>query len=181
MYRPHWHLDRKRGKECKEKVGLRRLSQRQLVPCQQIKTAARCGVQVNQGNEHQQRTQQRVQKELERRVDFVGTAPDANDEVHRYQGGFKEDIKQHTIQRTKDTDHETAQDQESAHVLVHPPRNDFPTGDHHNDIDKRRQQDEPHRDAINPEVVIDVEAFNPWCFFHKLHGRSGYIKLCIKR
>src|SRR3546814_8824433 len=51
--------------------------------------------QVNEGNQGQQRTHQRVQEELERRIHAIGAAPHTDDQIHGYQRGFKEHIEQH--------------------------------------------------------------------------------------
>ena len=42
---------------------------------------------------------------------------------------------------------------------------DVPAGDHRQEAQHRRQQDQRHADAVDAEVVVDVEA--------GIHGRAG--------
>jgi hypothetical protein len=107
--------------------------QRQLVPGQDVKAATRLGVQEDQRNQHQQRAEQRVQEELERRVDLVGPTPDADDQVHRDQRGLKEHIEQNAVERAEHADHQAAENEERTHVLVDALGDDLPAGndDHH--------------------------------------------------
>jgi hypothetical protein len=42
--------------------------------------------------------------------------------------------------------------------------------------DEGVEHDEKHRNTINPEVVVDVEAGNPGLDFDKLHATIGHIE-----
>ena len=181
VHRPHRDLDRECRQEGKENQRLRGAGQGQLVPGREVETAARLGVQEDQRDQHQQRTQQRVEEELERRVDFVGPAPDADDEVHRDQGGLEKHIEQQTVKRAEDTNHQAAQNQERAHVLVDTARDDFPAGDHDHQVHKGRQQHEPERDTVQADVVVDVEAPNPGLFLHELHRGRAELEAAVQR
>ena len=70
-----------------------------------------------------------VKKKLERCVNFVWPTPDTNDQVHRNQGSFKENVEQQAVQSRKYADHESTQNQKRAHVLVDSPGNYFPASD----------------------------------------------------
>ena len=117
--------------------------QRQLVPGQDVEAAARLVVQVDQRDQHQQRAEQRVQEELERRIDPARAAPDADDDVHRDQRGFEEHVEQQAVERAEHADHQARQDQERAHVLVDALGDHLPADDHDDDGDERGQQHEP--------------------------------------
>jgi hypothetical protein len=119
VHRPHRHLDGKGRQESEEQQGLRGAAQRQLVPGGQVEAATGLGVQEDQRHQHQQRAQQRVQEELEGRVDLVRATPDTDDQVHRDQRGLEEHIEQQAIERAEHADHQAAEDHEGAHVLVH--------------------------------------------------------------
>jgi hypothetical protein len=58
------------------------------VPVEDVE-AAGLEEQVDEGHQHQQRAQQRVEEELDRRIDAVRAAPDADDDVHRESGASK--------------------------------------------------------------------------------------------
>ena len=181
MDRPHRHLHGKGGEESKEQQCLRRTAERHFVPQRQIETATGLGVEKDQGNQHQQRAQQRVEEELESRVNLVRTAPDTDDQVHRNQRGLKEHVEQHAVECAEDTDHQAAENQESAHVLVHALGDDLPAGNHDHHIDEGCQQHEPERNAVNAQVIIDIEAGNPGCLFDKLHGSGAEFEAVIQR
>ena len=161
VHRPHRHLDGKGRKESKEQQGLHAAHQGQFVPSQDIEAAAGCDVQIDQGDQHQQRAEQGVQEELEGGVNLVRATPDADDQVHRDQGGFKEDIKQDAVQRTEHADHQAREDQEGGHVLVDFAGDDFPARYDHHHVDEGRQWNQPQRDTIHAQVVVHIEALNP--------------------
>jgi hypothetical protein len=56
-------------------------------------------VQVQQRDQQQHRAEEGVEEELERRVDPVGAAPDADDDEHRDQRGLEEHVEQHAVER----------------------------------------------------------------------------------
>ena len=176
VHREHGHFDSECREEGEEHQGLRQLAQGQLVPGQDVKTATCSVVQVDDGDQGQQRTQQGVQEELEGRVNAVGAAPDTNDQVHGDQRGFKKDVEQQPIQRRKHANHQAGQNQEGPHVLVHALLDVCPRGNHHNHGNERRQRYKPERQPIHAEVVVNTKAFNPQHFFHKLHLCSAGIK-----
>ena len=69
------------------------------------------------GDQHQQRTDERVEKELEARIDAPLAAPNADDEKHRDQAAFEEQIEQHQIQRAEHADHQRLQHEEGDHIF----------------------------------------------------------------
>ena len=151
------------------------------MPGQDVKAAVGYGVQVNQRDQHQQGAEQGVQEKLESGVDLVWAAPDADDQVHRDQGGLKKDVEQDAVQSTEHANHQTRQNQESGHVLVHFAGDDLPARNDHDHVDERGQQHKPQRNAVQPQVVVHIEALNPRSFFDKLHGRSAELKARIQR
>ncbi len=180
VHGPHRHLDGEGRKEGEENQRLRAAVERQRVPGGDVETAASLVVQVDQGHQQEQRAQQRVEEKLERGVDLVRAAPDADDQVHRDQRGFEKDVKQHAVQRREHADHEAAQDEEGAHVLVDAAGDDFPARDDHDDGDEGGQQHEPERDAVHAQVVVDVETLHPLEPFHKLHGRRAELETRVQ-
>ena len=181
VYRPHRHLDGECRQEGKEQQRLRGLTQGQLVPCKQVEAATGLGVEEDQRDQHQQGAEQCVQEELERGVNLVGAAPDADDQVHRDQGGFEEHVEQQAVERAKHADHQATEDQEGTHVLVHALRDDFPPGDDHYQVHEGCEQHEPQRDAIHPQVVVHVEAADPGSLLNELHRRRTQLEGVVQR
>ena len=154
VHRPHGHLHREGGKKSKEQKRLLQTTQGHGVPIRYVKAAHHIGswfgvnVQIDQGHQHQQRTHQGVEEKLEGRINFIGATPDTDDEIHRDQCGLKKYIKQHAIERAKHANHQAAQNQKRAHVLVDTARNRFPAGDYDNDVNERSEQYKPERNAV---------------------------------
>ena len=151
------------------------------MPRGDVKATTRHVVQIDQRDQHQQRTEQRVEEKLEGCVDLVRTAPDTNDEIHRDQRGLEEHIEQHAVECREDTDHQSRQDQEGPHVLVHTLGDRLPGSNHHDHRDECRQRHEPERDSIHPEVVENIETLDPGSLLDKLHGGSSQLETLIER
>src|SRR3546814_5323392 len=84
MYREHRHLHRERGEKAEENPHLlvgRELERIQVVELE----AAALDVQVDQPGQHENRAEEGVQKELDRRVDPSRPTPDPDDDEHRDQ------------------------------------------------------------------------------------------------
>jgi hypothetical protein len=92
-------------------------SDRQLVPVENREAATRLDEQVDQREQEEQRTEQGIEEELERRINPVRAAPDADDQVQRDQRSFEEDIEQHAVERREDAVHQAGHDQEGGVVL----------------------------------------------------------------
>jgi hypothetical protein len=60
----------------------------------------------NHRHQHQDGPKEGVKEELERGIDAVLTAPDADDQEHRDQTGFEEQVEQHQIQRAEHAQHQ---------------------------------------------------------------------------
>ena len=77
-------------------------------------------VEGQDSQQEQDRAQQRVEEELDGRVQFPGPAPDADDEVHGHQHDFPEDVEEEEVQSHEYAQHPRLQNQEVAVVLAHP-------------------------------------------------------------
>src|SRR5687768_5743177 len=94
-----WHLNRKSNKERKKEPVL---LMRRKVGAVKLKDVERCStglsfmkvVQEYDGYKHQQTAGNRVQEKFHRSVDTVWPAPDSNQEIHRNQHHFPEQVKQ---------------------------------------------------------------------------------------
>ena len=70
--------------------------------------------------QHGHRSDQGVDEELDGRVAAVLAAPNSDQEVHRNQGHFPEEIEQHIVQRHEHAQHAQFQQVEHHEVLPHP-------------------------------------------------------------
>ena len=123
-----------------------------------IEAAARRVVQVDQRDQHQQRAGKRVEEELDRRVDAIGAAPNADDHVHRDQRRFEEHIEQQAIGGGEDADHQrrtgSGRPRSTAATRVF---DHLPAREHDEHRHERGQQNEPDRNAVDAEVVVRVQ------------------------
>ena len=72
-------------------------------------------VEVNRQDrkQHQHRTCQRVQEEFDRRIEPPLAAPDADQEIHRHEHHFPENVEEHEIERHENAEHARLQQQEA--------------------------------------------------------------------
>ena len=180
MHRPHGHLDREGQQERHEDPLLFPQRQGKIVECQDC-VAAGLQVQVNEGHQHEDRAKEREQEELDGGVDAPFTAPDTDDEEHRHQHGFPEDVEEQPVQRREDTDHQAFQEQERGEVLGRAQLDHPPPGDDHERCQERREQHQRQRDAVQAQVVVDVESFDPRYPLDELHLGRGHVEAEIKR
>jgi len=67
---------------------------------------------VNDGNQHQQGADEGVKEKLYGCVDPLFSTPDSNEEIHRNQHHFEENVEHHQVQREEETDDSAFQNQQ---------------------------------------------------------------------
>src|SRR5690606_20329347 len=92
-----------------------------------------------------------------------------------------EEVVKDRIQRAEYTYHQTGHDEECRHVLRHALLDHFPAGDDDDEGGEAGQQDQRHRDAIDTEVVIDIEGWNPLEALLELEAAIAVIESRIQR
>src|SRR4029079_608876 len=85
------------------------------------------------------------------------------------------------VERSKDAVQQSRHEQEGAHVLADALFDHGPACNHYEGRDERVEQDEQHRDAVHPEVVVDIEALDPLVALDELHARVGQAESRIER
>src|SRR5438046_10603517 len=116
MQRPERNLDAERKGERQEEpelcarrnrqhAGTQRFSQHSI-----IKGTNPRGILVNEierdnADQHQERSDRGVDEKLYGRIDASLAAPDTDEEEHRDERGFKEQIEEQQIERDEDADH----------------------------------------------------------------------------
>ena len=174
VHRPHRHLHRKGGKERQPRPGLQGARHGAV---HQGRNVGRAGIPVQRHDrqQHQDRAEQRVEEEFEGRVDPARAAPDADDQEHRDQAAFEEQIEQHEVERREGADHQRFQKQERHHVFAHARRHRFPA---RNDAERHQsggQDHERQRNAVDTHVVGDA-AGEPRGLFDELEIRTRRIE-----
>ena len=152
VHRPHRHLHGERGEEGEPQPGLHALRERVL---HQRRDVGGAGLPVHRhdGEQHQHRAEQRVEEELEARIDAARPAPHADDQEHRDEAALEEQVEQHEIERRERADHQGLEHQERDHVFLHARLDHLPARD---DAERHQAGGEDHerqRDAVDAHVV----------------------------
>ncbi len=174
--RPHRHLHRERGEEGEPQPALHRDGEMGGAQQHVDIGGARIEIHPEDGEQHQHRAEQGVEEELHAGVNAPLATPHADDEIHRDQAAFEEDVEQHKVERTEHADHQRLEDQERDHVLAHPLLDRGPGRQDAERHEARGEHDEQHRNAIHPHVVGDVAA-QPLRLFDELEGGRCAIEI----
>jgi len=131
---------------------------------------------AKQGDQHEHRTAQGIQEEVERRALPVGPTQTVDQEEQRNQRRFPEDVEQRPVARREHAEHGRFEQQDEDEIepcpLLHAPRDEYG--------DQRQQGSEQHhgqRDAVHPEGEIGAEPDIPGTAFEHLHRRPGRVEL----
>ena len=178
MQRPHGQLHAKGNRKGQQNQRLLGHAQRQPMPGLHVETVARSGVQIRHGHHHEERAHEGVEEKFEGRVDFARAAPNADDDVHGHQCGFEEDVEQQRVLHQEGAIDQAGQRQQGAHELVETVL-DVPASQHHQHGDEGIEQHQPQRDAINSQMVVAVDGWDPLRVFDKLHARFGIVETGI--
>ncbi len=181
MEREHRHLDGEADEECPENPLLQ--AQRQI-ELHQFGDFERVGselavvavVQRQDAEQHQYRTGQCVQEKLNRRVEFPRPAPHADDEVHRHQHQFPENVEQEEIERDEYADHSRLQQQEHGVVFLHPLVDGFPRRKNRQESDHRGEHHQQQADAVDADQIFHAERGDPVVALHHLKARSALVE-----
>ena len=134
------------------------------------------GVQVQQRDQHQHRAEEGVEEELDGGVDALRSPPDPDDEEHRDEQRLPEHVEKDRIKGRERAHHRSFLDEEGGHVLRRLVLDNLPAREHHQHRHQSGEEDERHRDAVHPEVVVDVERRDPHRALYELHLVSGGVE-----
>ena len=178
MHRPHRHLDGEGGHKREEYPFLhcRRYSCRQ-------QRGDICGAELmihrQNGDQQQYRAEQRIEEELEGCINTVFAAPDTDDQIHRDQHRFKEDVEQHQIQRQEHAEHHGLQQHERHHIFAHTLLDRLPARQNTDRRQQRGEKDKENGNPVDAHLVGDVETGQPVMLFNKLEFGRGFVKAHI--
>ena len=112
-------------------------------------------------HQHQHRAGQGVEEELDGRIQLLGAAPDADEEVHGDQHHFPEEVEEEHVLGDEDAQHGGLEHQQPEVVLL-VPLLDGPEGAGHRDgADEGGQQPEQEADAVHAHAELDPEGRDP--------------------
>ena len=155
MHRPHRHLHGEAGEEGQPQPGLR-LRREVVVQQRRDIGRARFVRHPQHCDQHQDRTEQRVEEEFVRGVDAVIAAPYADDQVHRDQAGLKEDVEQEHVLRGEDANHQHFHQQEGAHVFADALADRIPAGEDADGHQEHAEHDQHQRDPVDPQRIAEA-------------------------
>jgi hypothetical protein len=114
--REHRHLDREAQEERQEDPPLQ--VERHVQAVEQRRRAVDAGdgvvveVERQDAEQHDDAADQGIEEELDRRVEAVGAAPDADEEIHRHQHHFPEQEEEQEVERHEGAEHPGLQHQQ---------------------------------------------------------------------
>ena len=106
------------------------------------------------------RAEEGVEQELDRRVFPVLAPPDGDQEVHRQQHHLEEDVEEEQVERQEDPHHARRQQQVEREVALDLLL-DVPRRQAGQDAHQAGQDDQAEADPVQAQVVLDVEVGDP--------------------
>ena len=119
------------------------------------------GIEPKDRRQHEHGGNHGVHEEFYRGVDFAPVAVHSDQQRHRNQRGFPEEVEQEQIQRDEDADHRGFQHQQQDEEFLHPLMNRVPRNQHAQRCQERGQYHQPHGDSVHAQVVVNVGRGNP--------------------
>ncbi len=127
-------------------------------------------VEVEDRDQHEDRAQQRVEEELDRRVLAPRAAPDADQEVHREQHELPEDVEEEEVEGDEGPEHAGLEQEKEREVALERLL-DAERRDHAEEGEERRQDDHGDAQAVDADEVLDVVGGDPVRLLHQLESR----------
>src|SRR5210317_1380540 len=189
MNREHWHLDGKaESKSSKEPclqvcrdIQLSKMSDTEAI-FERDTRLNRVVVNIDDGNQHQERTDCGKDKEFHRCIDAVLATPDTDHEVHRHQQQLPENIEEKEVKRDECAEHAGFKKKGQSHKALGVLINCVPgrkNGDRHNE---GCQHDQPETDAVNTDIVVhlevvaDTDPVSELCIVHRRRAEKNIVE-----
>ena len=118
-------------------------------------------VEGDDREQHEDRADQGVEEELDGRVQLARAAPDADQEVHRDEHHFPEDVEEEEVEGAEDAHHPGLEQEEERVVLLLALRDGREARVDRDEGQERRQKDQERGDAVHPERVARAERRDP--------------------
>jgi hypothetical protein len=117
--------------------------------------------QIDQGGQHQNAAESRVQHELQRRIDAPLASPDADDQKHRDQHRFPEHVEQEQVLRDQRAQHRELYEQQHRMKQLDVAAHGRDGACDHQRPEKGRERDQQYVEAVEPDVVPDAPGADP--------------------
>ena len=175
--REHRNLDREPEEEREEDPPLQVERQVQPVELRDVERVhAGHGVVVEvqrqDAQQHDDAADQGVEEELDRGVEPIRAAPDADEEVHRHQHHFPEQEEEQEVERHERAEHPGLQDEQEDVVLLQALGDRGPRRQDRDEAHQRREQDQQDAEAVDAEKVLGPNRGNPWSALDQLKLRA---------
>ncbi|MHC2218229.1 hypothetical protein ACVIGV_003617 [Rhizobium leguminosarum] len=169
MDRHHRHFDGEGDQEGEEQPGLDR--ERQILRCQRedVEGLAAVEIEHDDTDEEQEAARQRVEEELERRIDPAFATPDADDQVHRDQHRFPENVEQEQVERAEHPQHQRLHGEQTDHERLDLAVDRNPRGEHTDRTQQRGQEHEERAYPVDTKRISDPERGHPRALLCELH------------
>ena len=135
--------------------------------------------QIKNADQHQEGTDHGVQYELDCGIDPSLASPYPDQEIHRDQHDFPENVKEHQVERAKHSDHSRLERKKTDHERFDLLRYRLPGRENGQRRQKRSQDHQEKADAVNPEMMVDAvgRGLNPCAGCLKLHIAASCVKM----
>jgi len=124
------------------------------------------------GDQHQEAAEHRVEEELDRRVDAPLVPPDPDQEVHRDQHRLPEHVEEEEVEGDEHPQHPRLQEEERGVVAAGLLPDTVEGGEHGDGGEDRGQEHEEDADAVHAQVVGHAEPGDPGVILHVLERRG---------
>ena len=126
--------------------------------------------------QHQHAAEQRIEEELDRRVELPRPAPHADEEVHRHQGDLEEHVEEENIERDEGAQHAGRQQEEADVVFLFALLDGGERAHDPYDHRQRREQDEQHADPVDADEIAHPDGGYPAHLLHELKAGFSLIE-----
>ena len=127
--------------------------------------------------QHQQRADDGVDDERDRRLHPVAAAPDADQDVERDQHRLEEGVEEQQVLRGEDADDRAGQQQHQCEVGARPVAADPPAVDRARRHHDHRHPDEPEGEAVLADVPAHLQVGEPRRTLVELQRRGAEVEL----
>jgi hypothetical protein len=113
------------------------------------------------GQEHDDRTGERVEEELDGGIEAALAAPDADEEIHRNEHYFPKDVEEHEIERHEDTKHAGLEEEEEDVIFLFAFLNGGPGREDRDKAEDGGEHDHEETQTVNTDGVTGANGGDP--------------------
>ena len=136
------------------------------------------GVEPQNRRQHKYGSDHGVEEELHRRVHLPPVAVHADQQRHGDQRGLPEEVEEEQIEGDKHADQRGFQHQQNDEEFLHPLADRLPGNQHAERSEKRGQHDQPRRNSVHADVIVNIGSRNPGVIDFKLEAALQPVKMC---